>query len=188
MVSTDDQELSAIARQYGAEVPFMRPEHLAEDTTATEPVIEHAIDFYTGEGWAPEAVMLLQATSPVRLPGTLARAVRQFVENGKDSMVGVIPMGPFVWRWYPDAEPTAEFEVMARPRRQELTKETYRYRENGSMYITKTRVYTEHHNRLAGYPGGSIDLFILDEIEGVDIDAPIDFSVAEHQLAQILES
>ena len=103
-------------------------------------------------------------------------------------MVGVIPMGPFVWRWYPDAEPTAEFEVMARPRRQELTKETYRYRENGSMYITKTRVYTEHHNRLAGYPGGSIDLFILDEIEGVDIDAPIDFSIAEHQLAQILES
>ena len=62
-VSTDDQELAAIARQYGAEVPFMRPEHLAEDTTATEPVIEHAIDFYTGEGWAPEAVMLLQATS-----------------------------------------------------------------------------------------------------------------------------
>ena len=188
VVSTDDQELSAIARQYGAEVPFMRPEHLAEDTTATEPVIEHAIDFYTGEGWAPEAVMLLQATSPVRLPGTLTRAVRQFVENGKDSMVGVIPMGPFVWRWYPDAEPTAEFEVMARPRRQELTKETYRYRENGSMYITKTCVYTEHHNRLAGYPEGSIDLFILDEIEGVDIDAPIDFSVAEHQLAQILES
>ena len=37
--------------------------------------------------------MLLQATSPVRLPGTLTRAVRQFVENGKDSMVGVIPMG-----------------------------------------------------------------------------------------------
>ncbi|BAV87407.1 N-acetylneuraminate cytidylyltransferase [Rothia aeria] len=48
VVSTDDQELAAIARQYGAEVPFMRPAHLAEDTTATEPVIEHAIDFYTG--------------------------------------------------------------------------------------------------------------------------------------------
>ena len=76
-VSTEDQELAAIARHYGAEVPFMRPAHLAEDTTATEPVIEHAIDFYTGEGWAPDAVMLLQATSPVRLPGTLARAVRQ---------------------------------------------------------------------------------------------------------------
>ena len=90
-VSTEDQELAAIARHYGAEVPFMRPAHLAEDTTATEPVIEHAIDFYTGEGWAPDAVMLLQATSPVRLPGTLARAVRQFAENGKDSLVAVAP-------------------------------------------------------------------------------------------------
>ena len=65
-------------------MPFIRPAHLAEDTTATEPVIEHAIEFYTENGWEPEAVMLLQATSPVRLPGTLARAVRQFAENGKD--------------------------------------------------------------------------------------------------------
>ena len=132
--------------------------------------------------------MLLQATSPVRLPGTLARAVRQFAENGKDSLVGVIPIGPFIWRWHPDAEPTAEFEIMARPRRQELTRETFRYRENGSLYLTKTHVYTEHHNRLAGYPGGTIDLFTLHEVEGVDIDAPIDFAVAEHQLKQILES
>ncbi len=129
VVSTEDQELAAIARHYGAEVPFMRPAHLAEDTTATEPVIEHAIEFYTGEGWAPDAVMLLQATSPVRLPSTLARAVRQFAENGKDSLVGVIPIGPFIWRWHPDAEPTAEFEIMARPRRQELTQETFRYRK-----------------------------------------------------------
>lgn len=51
--------------------------------------------------------MLLQATSPVRLPGTLARAVRQFVENDKDSMVGVIPIGPFIWTWHADGEPTA---------------------------------------------------------------------------------
>ena len=36
----------------------------------------------------------------------------------------------------------------------------------------------DHHNRLAGYPSGTIDLFMLDEVEGVDIDAPIDFSVA----------
>ena len=119
VVSTDDAELADIAREYGAEVPFIRPAHLAEDTTATEPVIEHAIEFYTENGWEPEAVMLLQATSPVRLPGTLARAVRQFAENGKDSMVGVIPIGPFIWTWHADGEPTAAFEIMARPRRQE---------------------------------------------------------------------
>lgn len=179
IVSTDDVELAEIAQQYGAEVPFMRTAHLAEDTTATEPVIEHAIEFMTEAGRRPDAVMLLQATSPVRLPGTLERAVRQFASSDSDSMVGVIPIGPFIWA--ATEPPTAQYEVMARPRRQELTRETFRYRENGSMYITKTEIYEEFHNRLAG----AIELFMLEDIEGVDIDAPIDFSVAEHQLTQI---
>ncbi|QRZ61203.1 cytidylyltransferase domain-containing protein [Rothia sp. ZJ932] len=179
LVSTDDAELADIAKEYGAEVPFMRPEHLAEDVTATEPVIEHAIDFYTQKGKRPDAVMLLQATSPVRLPGTLERAIIQFAESESDSMVGVIPIGPFIWA--ATNPPTAQYEVMARPRRQELTRETFRYRENGSMYITTTEIYEQLHNRL----GGKIELFVLDEIEGVDIDAPIDFSLAEHQLQQI---
>ena len=186
VVSTEDPELARVAAGAGAEV-IDRPVELAQDTTPTEPVILHAMDVLAAQGYEPEHVVLLQATSPVRLPGTLARAVRQFAENGKDSLVGVIPIGPFIWRWHPDAEPTAEFEIMARPRRQELTQETFRYRENGSLYLTKTHVYTEHHNRLAGYPGGTIDLFTLHEVEGVDIDAPIDFAVAEHQLKQILE-
>lgn len=179
VVSTDDKELADIAREYGAEVPFMRPAELAEDTTATEPVIEHAIEFMSHEGRRPDAVMLLQATSPVRLPGTLERAVRQFAASDSDSMVGVIPIGPFIWA--ATEPPTAQYEVMARPRRQELTRETFRYRENGSMYITKTEIYEKFHNRLAG----KIELFMLEDIEGVDIDAPIDFSVAEHQLEQI---
>lgn len=182
LVSTDDAELADIARQHGAEVPFMRPPHLAEDTTATEPVIEHAIEFYTAAGKRPDVVMLLQATSPVRLPGTLARAIRQFAASASDSMVGVIPIGPFIWA--ATEPPTAQYEVMARPRRQELTRETFRYRENGSMYITKTELYETLHNRL----GGEIELFMLDEVEGVDIDAPIDFSVAEHQLLTTLAS
>lgn len=178
IVSTDDAELAEIAREYGAEVPFMRPDHLAEDTTATEPVMEHAIEFMTQAGRRPDAVMLLQATSPVRLPGTLERAVRQFAASDSDSMVGVIPIGPFIWT--ASEPPVAQYEVMARPRRQELTRETFRYRENGSMYITKTELYEEIHNRL----GGKIELFLLEEVEGVDIDAPIDFTLAEYQLLQ----
>lgn len=178
LVSTDDAEIAEVARAHGAQVPFMRPIHLAEDTTATEPVVEHAIEFYTAAGQRPDAVMLLQATSPVRLPGTLERAIRQFSVSGSDSMVGVIPMGPFIWT--ATEPPTAQYEVMARPRRQELTRETFRYRENGSMYITKTELYETLHNRL----GGAIELFMLDEVEGVDIDAMIDFTVAEHQLKQ----
>ncbi|WP_085528651.1 cytidylyltransferase domain-containing protein [Kocuria massiliensis] len=178
VVSTDDQELAKVAREAGAEVPFMRPAELAEDTTATEPVIEHAMAEYRDRGFDPDAVVLLQATSPLRLPGTIARAVRDFLASEADSMVGVIPQGPFIWA--AGETPRAEYDVMNRPRRQELTRETYRYRENGSLYVTSAGIYDRLHNRL----GGMIELFIMDEIEGVDIDTPIDFAVAEAQLRE----
>ena len=85
--------------------------------------------------------MLLQATSPVRLPGTLARAVRQFAENGKDSMVGVIPIGPFIWTWHADGvahRGVRDYGSSAPPG---TDQGNLRYRENGSMYITKTHVH-----------------------------------------------
>ena len=61
---------------------------------------------------------------------------------------------------------------------QDLTADAYRYRETGSLYLTRTDVYRTHRNRL----GGRIGLFVMDEIEGVDIDAEIDIELAERQL------
>lgn len=182
VVSTDDAELAGIAREAGAEVPFRRPAELAQDHTATEPVIEHALEHYrTVEGFDPEAVVLLQATSPLRLPGTIARAVGEFFSSGADSLVGVIPQTPFLWTLGEDGGmPVAQFDVMHRPRRQDLAPEDYRYRENGSLYVTAAHVWDGLHNRL----GGRIGLFVMEEAEGVDIDTPLDFSVAEAQLLQ----
>ena len=78
VVSTDDAEIAEVARAAGARVPFLRPAELAQDTTATEPVVLHALAQARAEGSHPQAVMLLQATSPVRLPGTLTRALDEF--------------------------------------------------------------------------------------------------------------
>lgn len=183
LVSTDDEELAEIARGAGADVPWLRPAHLAEDTTATEPVIEHAIAAYTEAGHRPDAVMLLQATSPVRLPGTLDRAIAQFVETGVDSMVGAVPQTPFLWQYVADEhdQPRAHFTIGARPRRQELGRTEMFYRETGSLYITRTETYEQEHNRL----GGRIGIFEMDDLEGVDIDTELDLSIADHQLSSI---
>ena len=178
-VSTEDAEIGAVAESYGAEVVW-RPAGLAEDTTATEPVVEHAIATRVAAGRGPDLVMLLQATSPVRRPGTLARALTELDAAGADSLVGVVPQAPFLW-WAPRSAgdpPTADYDVGARPRRQDLTPDTYRYRETGSLYLTRTEVYLEQHNRL----GGRIHLFVMDEVEGVDIDTPHDLEVAAHLL------
>lgn len=183
LVSTDDQELAEIARVAGAQVPWLRPAHLAEDATATEPVVEHAIAEYTAAGRRPEAVMLLQATSPVRLPGTLDRAIAQFVETGVDSMVGAVAQTPFLWQYglNEHEQPRAHFTIGARPRRQELERTQMFYRETGSLYVTRTETYEREHNRL----GGRIGIFEMDDVEGVDIDTELDLSIADHQLVNL---
>ena len=182
VVSTEDGEIAAVAEAHGALVVH-RPADLAEDTTATEPVVEHAIGVRSAVGARPDRVMLLQATSPVRRPGTLARALAEFDASGADSLVGVVPQAPFLW-WAPRFEgdtPSSDYDITARPRRQDLTRDTLRYRETGSLYVTRTAVYLEQHNRL----GGAIHLFVMDEAEGTDIDTPADLVEASRILEEL---
>lgn len=180
VVSTDDAEVADVARAAGALVPFLRPAHLARDETPTEPVVRHAIAAAREADAAPDAVVLLQATSPVRHPGTLTRALAQFTATGVDSLVGVVPQAPFIWS--NGDEPTAAYDVTARPRRQDLTPASMRYRETGSLYVTRPWVYDELDNRI----GGTIGLFVMDELEGVDIDTELDLDVADATLRRLL--
>lgn len=175
IVSTEDAEIAEVSRAAGAEV-VDRPAELAQDTTASEPVIEHVIATLTVRGERPDSVMFLQATSPIRLPGTLARAMAEFEQSQADSMVGVVAETPFLWNLARPA--TADYDVTRRPRRQEIPPEGMKYREHGSLYLTKTHIYETLHNRL----GGHIELFIMDEVEATDIDTPADFALAEARL------
>ena len=172
VVSTDDEEIAEVARAAGARVPWLRPAELAQDTTPTEPVVRHAIEQVTVDRGRPETVMLLQATSPVRHEGTLARALAEFSASDVDSMVGVVEQPPFIWQ--AGDPPTAAYDVAARPRRQDLTDEGRRYRETGSLYVSRTKVYEQHDNRL----GGRIRLFVMAEDEGIDIDTELDVALA----------
>lgn len=64
VVSTDDTEIADVARQCGAEVPFMRPAHLSDDHTGTIPVIAHAIEWFIGRGSDIRKACCLYATAP----------------------------------------------------------------------------------------------------------------------------
>jgi len=65
IVSTDDDEIAAVAREYGAETPFMRPANLADAFTGTTPVMQHALRFLTQQGQAPSEACLIYATCPL---------------------------------------------------------------------------------------------------------------------------
>ena len=83
-VSTDDAEIAEIARQYGAQVPFMRPAELSDDHTGTTAVIAHAIDWFAAQGQAPSQVCCLYATAPFVSADDLLRGLAVLTETGSD--------------------------------------------------------------------------------------------------------
>lgn len=103
IVSTDSEEIAAVAKQYGAEVPFMRPAKYAEDLTPDLPVFQHALTWLKdNENYVPDAVVHLWPTSPYRRPEDIDEAVDLLEKNPAASCVRSITtpsQTPFkMWR------------------------------------------------------------------------------------------
>ncbi len=111
IVSTDDDEIAEVAREYGAETPFMRPSVFAEDNTTDLPVFEHALAWLAeNEDYHPDVVVQLRPTSPIRPLSCVDDAIRILLANPEaDSVRGVVPAGQNphkMWR-LPDGENAA---------------------------------------------------------------------------------
>ena len=87
IVSTDDAGIAEVARREGASVPFMRDAELATDTASSRSVIIDALDRMEAAGRRSDAVVLLQATSPLRTPDDIRRTIEAFEKGraGKDT-------------------------------------------------------------------------------------------------------
>jgi pseudaminic acid cytidylyltransferase len=79
IVSTDSDEIAKVAMDCGAEIPFMRPEELADDHTPTAPVIANAIHWFQDSGHSPEFVCCIYATAPFVKP--------EFIKQGYDTII-----------------------------------------------------------------------------------------------------
>jgi CMP-N,N'-diacetyllegionaminic acid synthase len=172
-VSTDEPTIAEVACSYGADVPYLRPAELSQDATPTEPVMVYALDWYEQAGRIFDAIVLLQPTSPLRFPGTLSAALEAFESSGSESLLGVCENHHFFWRNRDD--PVALYDYRNRPRRQEIRPGDRWYRENGSIYITRTSSFRHYANRLSP----PIHMHIMSEEEGWEIDSLADFVVIE---------
>ncbi|CAG0962467.1 N-acylneuraminate/3-deoxy-D-glycero-D-galacto-nononate cytidylyltransferase [Anaerolineales bacterium] len=110
IVSTDDEEIASVAREWGAETPFLRPAELAQDKTTDLPVFEHALKWLEEvEAYRPENVIQLRPTSPIRPLTLVDDAVRVLLEHDDaDCVRGVVPaaQNPFkMWRFNGEGKP-----------------------------------------------------------------------------------
>lgn len=84
VVSTDDEEIAEVARACGAEVPFIRPAELADDYTATTPVIAHAIEWHRARGETASEVCCIYATAPLIRSSDVRRGLVELQRAGCD--------------------------------------------------------------------------------------------------------
>lgn len=113
IVSTDDEEIAAVAREWGAETPFLRPAELAQDKTTDLPVFEHALKWLEEiEGYHPDVVVQLRPTSPIRPRTMVDEAVNALLNHeDADCVRGVVPaaQNPFkMWRFNGEEKPLSQ--------------------------------------------------------------------------------
>jgi N-acylneuraminate cytidylyltransferase len=90
IVSTDSEEIAAVARQYGAETPFMRPAELARDDSPEWLAWRHALNHLReNEGGLPDAMVSVPVTAPLRAPEDIERCLDDFEQGGADIVVTV---------------------------------------------------------------------------------------------------
>jgi len=185
VVSTDSEEIAAVARSYGAEVPALRPPELA---TATSPDIEwvrHMLGVLGAVGRAFEIFSLLRPTSPFRGAGTIQRAWERFLsfDPPADSIRAVELCRQHPGKmWVLEGElmspllPQPPGEVPTHSRQYQALPEVYV--QNSSLEIAWTRLADE--NEIAGR---RIVPFLTDETEGFTIDYEPDWERAELMVA-----
>lgn len=175
VVSTDDSAIRTVAESYGVEV-IQRPPELSSDTATSESALVHALTALKAQdGYQPEIIFFLQATSPLRQSDDLSRAYATFQQEGADSLLSVSPFHGFLWRVGSDGAQPFNYDHQHRPRRQDAPDDVM---ENGSFYIFKRWVLEQFNNRL----GGKIALHRMNVLDGFQVDEPDDLILIEHLL------
>ena len=185
IVSTDDEQYAAIARHYGASVPFLRPAEFAGDRSPDIEWIESTLRRLGAEGRSFDCFSLLRPTSPFRLAPTIRRAWAEFcAETGVDSlravepcrqhpgkmwivrglrMVPLLPFGPAEQPWH-----SSQTDMLPEV-----------YVQNASLEIAWTRVVFEGRT----IAGQVVMPFLTEGLEGFDVNSREDWILAERFVA-----
>lgn len=176
VVSTDSQAIADVAVQYGARVPFLRPEALAQDRTTSADSAVHAVEFLAAQGETFDAVMLLEPTSPLRAGGDIAGAIAKLVERW-DDIDAVVAVGQ-MHREHPSVIKVKDDRdrlVPWMPEGADPSDDTPAWYPYGGIYLVKTHILCNHRTfyppRLAGQ--------VVQRWQNYEVDDEIDFLCIE---------
>ncbi len=178
VVSSEDPQILAVSREYGAPAPFIRPAELATDVAPTLPVVQHAVREMEGmEGVVFDIIVLLQPTTPLRQAQDIDAALEKLIATGADSVISVCSVG---------ANHPARMRKIENDRLVDLAikepKEMLRrqdlppiYIRNGAIYAVRRQVVIEKNSM----SGEICRPYIMPEERSVNVDSKLDLLLAE---------
>jgi CMP-N,N'-diacetyllegionaminic acid synthase len=187
ILSTEDEAIAATGRDFGCDVPFIRPLDLAQDDTPHLPVIQHATRWMQERvGYQPDAVMILQPTSPLRTADDIVAAVELLDRSGADSVLSVneVPAHSHPMRTLRlDNAGNAVLFMTGEPvrrrinRRQDLPQA---WVMNGAIYACRTPVLFDAEPSLYG---SRVVAYRMPAERSISIDDLEDWAAAERAIA-----
>ncbi len=174
-VSTDSEEYAEIARKWGADVPFLRPDELASDTSSTGDAIKYSLEEYKKRGMNFDTITTLQPTSPLRTGEDIMGAFDLFEKKNANAVISVCEVEhPPMWSnvLTEDGNMIHFLETDKEDRRQDLAQY---YRLNGAIYLSKMDYYL----KASSLYNEKCFAYIMPKERSVDIDDAFDFFMAE---------
>lgn len=178
-VSTDSKQIADIAEQCGAEIPFLRPKHLAQDDTPKPPVTKHLVNHYIENlDYVPDYVVDLDPTSPLRWVSDIEACLEIVINDSQcDSVVtgyrsnknpyfNMVEIDPFGY-----ATLSKALDIVPRGRQDAPIV----YAMNASIYVWRTQCLLTQESIVSG----NVKFYCMPEERSIDIDSEVDFKVVE---------
>jgi CMP-N-acetylneuraminic acid synthetase len=183
IVSTDSEQIAAVAREAGAEVPFMRPAHLARDDSPEWLAWRHALHYLKESvGVYPDALLTVPATAPLRIPADLERCLDEYAKGGADMVITVTEArrNPYFSMVKRAADGTVNLVIA--PQRA-----VFRRQDAPTVYDITPVAYVANPEFVMTRDGifaGRVRVVEVPAERAVDIDTLLDFTIAECLLAR----
>lgn len=177
IVSTDSEEIASIAKTYGADVPFIRPEELATDDSSEWLAWQHALEFLREKGEMPDIFLSVPATSPLREPSDLNACVEKLSSKNLDVVITASEATRNPYFNMIRIDDNGAVALAVRPtypivRRQDAPQF---YDMATVAYAVRSQFILKHH----GLFDGQVGCVVVPSERAIDIDTELDFKVAE---------
>ena len=180
VVSTEDREIADISRQYGAEVPFMRPVVLAGDQVATIDVLLHAINWLEEDKYAFDIIVLLHTTTPLRVVKDIDSCIEMLLGTKADNIFSVTEAHRNPYFNMVEINQNGKVQLSKKGTFTSRQSAPKVYDMNSSIYVwwkdllkKETKIFLENSQ-----------VYVMPKIRSIDIDDDIDFRIAEVVMAE----